>query len=220
MRLLLLSLFTLLTSPLVRAALPVDIATPGHVLVPGQNDAAWQPLFAALKAHGALLAEFRESRHMPFKRFPFVLSGEIRLAPGRGMSLHYQKPGERIIIIDDHGGLVRDGQGKLIETLPDDPRAQAATRAFLDVMRFDLAALAKNFALYAARDGDDWRLACVPLKTSPLADSLDPITVTGRGDLVTGLLMKKSGDQYTEIKIGKATTHITLSPADLARYFR
>ena len=204
----------------VRAELPTNLIVPDHQLVPGQNDAAWQPLLAALKANSPIIAAFEERRYFAFKKTPVVLTGEIRLDPARGLSLHYQVPEDRILVVDDRGGFMRDGKGRRLHDLPDDPRAQAATRALLHVMRFELAALAQNFSLYAARDGAAWRFAFVPLPGGPLTDVLQPITVTGKDELVSTLEMKKSDAERVFIKIGETHTRVTFNTATLTRFFR
>ncbi len=203
----------------LRAELPSTIIAPDYQVTPGQNDAAWQPLLAALKAKSPIMAAFEERRYFPFKKNPVVLTGEIRLDPARGLSLHYQVPEERILVVDDRGGFMRDGKGKRLHDLPDDPRAQAATRALLSVMRFELAALAQNFSIYAARDGADWRFAFVPLP-GPLADVLQPITVTGQDELVSTIEMKKSADQRVFIQMGETHTGVTFTSSELTRFFR
>ena len=204
----------------VHAELPATIITPALQLMPGKNDAAWQPLLTALKAKAPIMATFEERRYFPFKKNPVVLTGEIRLDPQRGLSLHYQVPEERILVVDDRGGFMRDGKGRRLHDLPDDPRAQAATRALLHVMRFELSALAQDFSIYASRDGADWRFAFVPLPGGPLVDVLQPITVTGKDELVTGIEMKKSEDQRVEIHIGETHTNVTFNSTELTRFFR
>ncbi|MFA6287302.1 MAG: LolA-related protein [Opitutaceae bacterium] len=218
-RLLAFALMLALAALPLRAELPAVLVAPAYRLVPGENDSAWQPLLAALKAKIPLNASFDERRYFPFKKNPVVLTGEIRLDPARGLSLHYQVPEERILVIDDRGGFMRDGKGRRLHDLPDNPRAQAATRALLRVMRFELAALAENFAIYAARDGADWRFTFEPLP-GPLADVLQPITVTGRDELVRTIEMRKSADERVEIQVGETRTGVTFSARELTRFFR
>ncbi len=218
-RLLLLGFSLTLAALPLRAELPPSLIAPAYQLVPGQNDAAWQPLLAALKAKSPILATFKERRFFPFKKNPVVLTGEIRLDPALGLSLHYQVPEERILVVDDRGGFMRNGKGQRLHDLPDDPRAQAATRALLHVMRFELGELARDFSVYAARDGADWRFAFVPLP-GPLANVLQPITVTGQDELVRTLEMKKSAAERVFIQIGETRTHVTFNSTELTRFFR
>jgi hypothetical protein len=218
-RLLAFALMLMLAVLPLHAELPAVLTAPSYRLIPGENDSAWQPLFAALKANGAVLAAFEEHRYFPFKKNPVVLTGEIRLDPVRGLSIHYQVPEERILVVDERGGFIRDGKGRRLHELPDAPRAQAATRALLHVMRFELAALAENFAIYAARDGADWRFTFEPLP-GPLADVLQPITVTGRDALVRTIEMRKFADERVEIQVGETRTGVTFSARDLTRFFR
>ncbi|MFA6959887.1 MAG: outer membrane lipoprotein carrier protein LolA [Opitutaceae bacterium] len=213
-------LFALLAAPavLLHAEFPEDIATAENQIIPGKSDADWQPVLADLKAKPPLKANFEEHRFYPFRKNFTKLTGEIRLDPVRGLSLHYLTPDDRLMVIDDKGGFMKDEKGRRRD-LPDDPRAQAATTALLHVLRFDLVELAKNFDLYGARDGEFWRFTFVP-RPGPLSGVLNPITVTGDSGLVRRIEMRKSSSQRVEIIIGETATGVTFSADELARFFR
>ncbi|CAM2806034.1 hypothetical protein [Rariglobus hedericola] len=202
----------------LRAEFPADLATPDYRIVPGENDASWLPLVADLKAKPPLKAVFNENRYFPFRKGPAKLTGEIRLDPVRGLSLHYLTPEDRLMVVDEKGGFMMDERGRRRE-LPDDPRAQAATKALLNVLRFDLPELAKNFLLYGARDGSSWRFTFVP-NPGPLASVLNPITVTGDNGLVKTIEMRKAAAQRVEILIGETKTGVTFNEAELTKFFR
>lgn len=202
----------------LHAALPEDLAKPEFRLTPGENDAPWRQLIDDLKAKPPLRALFVENRYFPFRKEPAKLAGEIRLDPTRGLSLHYATPDDRLMVVDSKGGFMADERGRRRE-LPADPRAQAATTALLNVLNFDLPALSKNFTIYAARDGNDWRFTFVP-QPGPLASVLNPITITGANGLLQTIEMRKSGSQRVEIIIGETTTGVTFDEAELKRFFR
>ena len=210
-------LLTLAALPL-RAELPADLVSPAYRVTPGENDAAWLPLIADLKAKPPLKAVFTENRYFPFRKGPVKVTGEIRLDPVRGLSLHYLAPENRLMVVDASGGFAADEKGRRRE-LPDDPRAQAATRALLNVLRFDLPELAKSFAIYAARDGTAWRFTFVP-NPGPLADVLHPISVSGDNALVTVIEMRKTASQRVEILIGETHTGVTFDATELKQFFR
>ena len=201
-----------------RAELPTDITTATYRLTPGQNDADWQPLLSDLRSKPPLKAVFEERRFFPFRKNPVTLTGEIRLDAERGLSLHYLTPDDRIMVVDSRGGFMIDEKSRRRE-LPDDPRAQAATRALLNVMRFDLTALDRNFELFGVRDGSVWRFAFVP-RPGVLAEVLFPIIVTGEGALLREIEMRKTGSQRVQIIIGETATGVTFSADELARFFR
>jgi hypothetical protein len=200
------------------AALPADIAQPEYQLLPGKNDAAWQPLVDELRAKPPLKAQFEEHRFFPFKKGFTRLDGEIRLDPVRGLSLHYTAPENQLMVVDQQGGFMANAKGHRRE-LPDNPRARAATSALLHVLRFDLRTLADDFTIYAARDGSAWRFAFIP-RPGDLAGVLNPITITGDHGLVRLIEMKKSARERVEIHIGQTDTGVTFTPDEIARYFR
>jgi len=203
------------------AAEPLPAApppNPGPLLVAGKNDAAWEPLFAALAGQGAVFSRFTERRWFPLRTQPVVVAGEMRLAPGRGLSLHYARPDDRTVIVDTHGLALRDAAGRTRDG-PPDPRAGAAIGALLPVLRFDRAELAKTFALSAARDGADWRLDFAP-QDPAVARTIGQIVVFGSGGAVQRIELRRSAHQRIEIEIGETATHVVFSAADLARYFR
>jgi hypothetical protein len=212
-RLLLLLLFAV--APGLRAELPAE---PGPELILGANDAAWQPLFAALAAKGTVVSAFTEHRWFPFRKVPVVLEGEMRFSPTRGLSLRYVKPEERLMVVDARGMLLRDARGRNRE-VPADPRAPDIDAALLPVLRFDRAELAKTFHLYAVRAGWEWRLDFVP-RSVELASTLGRITVIGVNDAVCMLEFRRSATQRVEIIIGATQTGVTFTPDEERRFFR
>lgn len=179
------------------------------------QDPGWRQLFRTLAPVRAREVPFTEERYFPFRRQPIVLTGTVRLAPGRGLSLEYRAPASRIIIVDGQGVLVRESGGQ--RAAPDDRRAQAATAALAAVLRFDPAELDRDFSLRGDRRETGWTLALVP-RDPALAASLHSIVVSGtpaglaRIELNAGLRI--------EIILGPALEGTALTAADLARYFR
>jgi hypothetical protein len=180
--------------------------------------ADWKDLFDQLAAPATRYARFEESRYFPFRRKPTVLSGEIRIAPGRGLSLHYEHPLDYVVIVDDHGILMRDDHGRE-RTAPIDPHAQAATSALFHVLQFDLPHLEKEFTLHGLRDGDVWTLGFEP-RESNLNHLFGSIVVSGDAATVTEIRLIKSEKQRIEISLRDQQSPAHFPPADLARYFR
>jgi hypothetical protein len=193
-------------------------AEPGPVIVAGGNDAAWRPLFTALSNKGAIHSQFTEQRWFPFRKKAVVLEGEMRLAPGRGLSLRYLKPEESLVIVDERGLLLREASGAP-RALPADPRAGAVNAALLPILRFDEAEFAKVFALHAARDGAEWRLDFVP-RDPALARTIGRIVLQGADDVLCKIEFRRSVTQRVEILIGETATGVTFTEEDLQRFFR
>lgn len=207
-------LFPLLLLPLL-AETPKE---PGPQLYPGKNDAEWLPLFADLGTRRAVAAEFTEHRWFPFKKIPVVLKGVMRLSPDLGMSLGYTEPEKRTIIIDAKGLVLREANGRQRE-IPADPASPAASTALLPVLNFDWRKLDQAFLVYAAREGDDWRLDFVPRDTQ-LADRLGRIIATGHGVAMRHLEFRRSAMQRVEIFIDEARLGASFTAEERKKFFR
>jgi len=190
----------------------------GAQLVPGQNDAAWMPLFAELGARRAVASAFTEHRWFPFKKIPVVLKGEMRLSPELGLSLHYLEPEQRTVIVDTKGLVLREANGRQRE-MSADPTSPAATSALLPILNFDWAKLDNSFLVYAARDGEAWRLDFVP-RDPQLAGTLGRIIARGEGLLMQQLEFRRSALQRVEVIIGESRLGVDFTPAEKQRYFR
>lgn len=178
---------------------------------------AWQELFRELRGRQTVEAPFEEHRWFPFRRAPVVLSGVVRIDAGRGLSLDYQKPEHRVVIIDDRGLLVRE-KGRDTSP-PADPHVRVIDSALLHVLRFDLAALARDFELYGRRDPPEWTLALVP-RAPEMRRTLGSIIVGGTHDEVRRIQLRRSAHERVDILVGPPRPEAPFSAADLRRYFR
>lgn len=178
---------------------------------------AWSDLVEAFASNPDTTAGFTERRFFAFKKAPVVLTGEVRVSHTRGLSLHYIGPDERTVIIDDRGMLIRTASGQ--RTPASDPRAVAANRAMLAILRFDFAALDRDFELHGRRDGTAWTLALVP-REHELHGGTGRITVTGDGVAIQRIELQRTPRHAIEIRIEPPRPPADFTPEDLARYFR
>lgn len=191
---------------------------PEDILADPAHDPAWGKLFEELGPQKNRLSHFEEHRYFPFRTLPVVLTGEIRIAPNRGLSLSYSGPKPHVMIIDQQGLLLRDERGRE-RAAPADSRAEAATAALVHILRFDLAALEKDFVIHGARAGDSWDLDFVP-RDPALAGVIGTIAVHGEKAQLTRIEMTKSDKQRIEILITDAHDDVTFTAEGLKRFFR
>lgn len=202
-----------------QAALPEDIVSDQYRLNLAQDE-AWRSLFQQLASQGAIRSQFEELRFIPIRKKPIVLTGEMRLSPERGLSLHYLTPKEDRIIIDERGILIRDAEGRGRE-VGNDPRARGATTTLLQVLRFDLPVLQRDFAVYGVREGHAWQVVLDPKPEAVARDSsLSRILVKGQNDVLLIIELRRSERQRVEIHVGKTETGVTFSAEELTRFFR
>lgn len=198
---------------------PANETAPVHdAIVDPLHNPAWQDLFTQLAPARSRLAQFEERRFFPFRKTPTVLTGEIRMQPGHGLSLHYLTPADRIVIVDSQGVLMRDPNGRE-RAAPNDSRAQAVSSALFSVLRFDVAALQNSFDLRGRRDGSQWVLVFVPHDRA-LTDLIGDITVYGHNAILDRIVMQKSEAQRIEIALHDTRENVTFAGDVLDRYFR
>ncbi|MDI1250682.1 MAG: glycosyltransferase [Lacunisphaera sp.] len=204
-------------------ALPPGHATGGDPLVNPElriaaASPAWADLVSAFADHADITADFTERRHFPFKQEPVELQGEVRVSSKRGLSLHYTAPTETTIILDEQGLLLRAASGE--QARPADPRAAAANEALRHLLRFDLAALARDFELFGQRDaGPAWTLVLVP-RTETLRRSVGRITAAGEAATIRRIEIRRSARQAIVITIDMPRPPAAFTADELKRFFR
>lgn len=208
------SVFLLLLLCSALRAAPLPAAGP---VMEGEPDAAWAALFERLAAPRPIFSVFVEQRWFGFRKTPVVLEGEMRMDPGHGLSLHYMKPEERIVVMDVKGVLIREQRGT--RELPSDPRAGGLERALLPALRFDLKEIRAGFVVHAARDGGDWRIDLEP-RDAAVRRTLGNLVIAGSGMEVTRLEFQRSASQRVVIGIVTTQDPASFTPDVLQRFFR
>jgi hypothetical protein len=198
--------------PGARAVYEVAIE-PANRLAPEAAD--WRGLAEAFARQPELTADFVERRHFPFRSEAVVLKGEVRLSRAHGLSLRYTAPEERIVILDQEGVLMRETSG---QKAPPDPRAAMANAALFHILRFDFAALEKEFELYGRKVGDEWSIALVP-RAEAMRKAIGNIYVAGEKAEVRSIELRRSVKQHIDIEISAARP-TDFTPEDRKRYFR
>lgn len=198
-------------------AAPKEIPASKVIADPAQ-DPVWRELFDQLAPQKTRHSKFEERRIFPFRTTPVVLKGEIRLSPAHGLSLNYLGAKLQIVIVDQKGVLMRDERGRE-RAAPADSRADAATSALFQILRFDLPALAKTFIIHGRRDGDAWTLGFEP-RDAALAGLLGSVVVQGENARVDRINMIKSEKQRIEISISETKDDVRFTLEELKRFFR
>jgi hypothetical protein len=203
---------------LAQAVAPVAWVSAETRLADPANNPAWRELIVRLAPNRTRQSAFEERRYFPFRKAPVILTGEIRIVPELGLSLRYLTPEERVMIVDGRGLLFRDRDGQE-RPAPSDSRAQAATAAMVNVLRFDLAKLQQEFEVHGRREGTAWALAFVP-RDANFANLLGVLTVSGEGNALTRIEMVKSPTQRIEINVRDTREDVLFTGDTIRRFFR
>jgi hypothetical protein len=179
------------------------------------ND-AWRTRIAGLTAPETLSAPFKESRFTPLKKNPVTVEGIVRIARARGLSLAYAQPRAPVVILDEHGLLLRHADGRE-QSAP--PQAESDLRLLHALFAFDLVTLEKVYALTATEVADgSWTLAFVK---RPDADvPYRELTLSGENTRLTGIRLIKTEKQKIEIHLEPPQINPVFTPEEIARYFR
>ena len=193
---------------------PLAILTPVDLV----TEPAWRDFLDQLGTPVSRFSTFTEFRHFPFRRTPVKLSGEIRIEPDLGFSLRYLEPKEQLLIVDTNGVLMRDAKGREREA-PANSRATQVADTLIHVFNFDPTALAADFDLRGARDGEAWRLEL----TSRDPDELGPasmIFIEGSANVLSSIELRASARQRVVIRIGHTREDVTFTNEEVDRFFR
>jgi hypothetical protein len=197
-----------LLSPAARAAEPALVSA---------EDASWRDWAARLAPRADITADFEETRTFSFRREGVVLRGTTRISPEHGLSLEYTEPEQRTVIVDSRGVLVREkGRDK---AGPADPRGTAVNAALLNILRFDLPALLRDFEIRGLRAERNWTLELTP-RGDGLRRAVRSIRVEGLGVEVRRILLERANRQAVDIRITPRPEMPPFSPGELRRYFR
>jgi hypothetical protein len=196
-------------------AAEASLIDPAHRIDPAAPE--WRELANQFSRGPDMTADFEERRVFPFRKEAVVLSGEVRVSRVHGLSLHYTKPEERSVILDERGVLVREASGQ--KAPPADPRASAANDALWHVLRFDFPALAEKFDLYGKREGTTWSLALVP-HAEAVKQAIGNIFVLGDGATVRQIVLRRSAKQHIDIDIAPPRASTAFTTDEVRRYFR
>jgi hypothetical protein len=196
---------------------PRNLATPALAIDPESLDPFWIGLGLTLAAQGGVWSDFTERRYFPFRTAPVELTGEVRVDPQRGLSLHYLHPNEVTVIVDADGVIMR-GNGKT-SAPPADPRAAGANLAMLDILRLNFADLQKNYAIYGNHSSGAWELELVA-RAPASSWSIGTIFVQGSGPTVRRIDLRHSEKQRIEIIMDRTHPPAPFSADVLRRYFR
>jgi hypothetical protein len=89
----------------------------------------------------------------------------------------------------------------------------------LNLVRFDLPALAVDFDFYGQRDDPAWTLVLVP-RQEPLRSHLSRITAAGEGLTIRRIEIRRTATEAVEILIAPPRPPAAFTADELTRYFR
>ncbi len=174
----------------------------------------------ALRTNDAVHATFTEARHLPIRREPLLLTGELRFQADLGLSLHYLTPEERTVIVDARGVALRDARGRT-KRAPARSEAAASAQVLLTMLRFDFDQLDDDFTITGTAPDTEgaWTLNFVP-RPAAARRGLRPVLVQGHAQAITQLTLAAGEPDEIDIAIDPAERVPSFDAAALSSFFR
>jgi len=200
--------------------LPISAGASGEeTLDPCRLPRDWTVLLETLRDRRPLRAEFLETRKLPFRRQPILLSGTLRLDEDGGLSLHYpEAEGAPVTVIDREGMAMRSGADPW-HPLPDRNSIRVVHEAIASLLSLDLRRLGRDFELSGSLEGETWSLQ-MTVKPGVETGRLKALSIHGTGDRVTDLRVGLGDQLGIQIEILDQELLPIFEPAEYDRYFR
>jgi hypothetical protein len=177
---------------------------------------SWRIRLTQLAEPRTLVAEFTERRYTPFKKMPVRVRGTVRIERAHGLSLEYDNAHAPVVILDDHGLLLRYKDGR---EQPAPAEAESGLRLLHALLTFDLATLETSYAITATGDpAGKWSF--VFTRKDDIDAPYKELALEGAADLLTGIRLAKTDQARIEIAVEKPQINAVVTPEDLQRYFR
>ncbi len=226
-----LSLFVVFAAaPVLLAELPFEAptATTAAAVYASSNrvmDAAKLPL--ALRAVFSRLAEadtavipFIETRRMGIIKRPVELSGTMRYSRKAGLSIAYEQPKPRVLIIDDFGIIERQADGRERRMASSDrPEIGVLTDIYLNLLRGRPAGLFAASEVYFSGNARGWQIGLIP-KDEKLRRHAGRVLIGGEGREIAQISnLLENGDLRT-LRLSKSEIDAKFSSSVYQSFFR
>lgn len=158
------------------------------------TDAELQPLLR----EPFVKASFIKARQLKVLSRPFVTSGVLLFAPGKGVVWHTTRPVEDIVLINEAGiRNVGERQDVLAKSMSQNPVMKSVARLFIALFSLDLDRIRQEFEIVSARHDASGMRYRLRTKDATLSSIIEEITLRGQNRVNEIVISEKSGDSTT-----------------------
>lgn len=182
------------------------------------DGADWESLFNNLPQTESVEASFEEWRYSLLRDRPSYLKGVLRFDRELGVSLNYDAPSNRTIIIKGQSVELRDEEGET-RTLPDSERYNWIPDLIGTIFSFNIEAWQGGFILkeYVFEEGE-WKAVIEP-REGRGRERIREVTMIGDDVYVTEMEMLMKGGKRVKIAVASAKKDIAFGDEIQSRYF-
>lgn len=207
------------SAPTASDAFPV-YADANRVADPAKLPAALRNVFVRLAEADTAVIPFVENRRMGIIKKPVELTGTMRYSRKAGLSIAYESPKPRVLIIDDVGLIERqpDGRERRIAST-DRPELAVLTNIYLNLLRGKPAGLFSACEVYFFGNASGWQLGLIP-KDESLRRHTGRVLIGGTGREIAQISnLLENGDRRT-LRLSKSEIDAKFNSSIIQSYFR
>jgi hypothetical protein len=207
------------TTPTATEAFPVYTDS-NRVLDPAKMPTALRHVFTRLAEADTAVIPFAENRRMGIIKKPVELTGTMRYSRKAGLSIAYEQPKPRVLIIDDVGLIERqpDGRERRIAST-DRPELAVLTEIYLNLLRGKPAGLFGACEVYFMGNASGWQLGLIP-KDQSLRRHTGRVLIGGTGREIAQISnLLENGDRRT-LRLSKSEIDAKFNSSIIQSYFR
>lgn len=206
-------------APTASEAFPV-YAESNRVADAAKLPVALRNVFTRLAEADTAVIPFVELRRMGIFKKPVELSGMMRYSRKAGLSIAYEQPKPRVLIIDDVGLIERqaDGRERRISAT-DRPELAVLTEIYLNLLRGKPAGLFGACEVYFSGNANAWQIGLIPRDAS-LRRHTGRVLIGGSGREIAQISnLLENGDRRT-LRLSKSEIDAKFSSSIIQSYFR
>ena len=158
------------------------------------TDAELQPLLR----EPFIKASFVKTRQLKVLSRPFVTSGVLLFAPGKGVVWHTTHPIEDIVLINESGiKSVSERQDALAKNMSQNPVMKSVARLFIALFSLDLDRIKQEFEIVSASKDSSGMIYSLRTKDRTLSSIIEEISLRGQNRVNEIDIKENSGDSTT-----------------------
>ena len=182
--------------------------------------AALRAVFTRLGEADTAVIPFVENRRMGIMKKPVELSGTMRYSRKAGLSIAWEQPKPRVLIIDDIGLIERQPDGRERRIAANDrPELAVLTDIYLNLLRGKPAGLFNVCEVYFMGNAASWQIGLIP-KDESLRRHTGRVLIGGGGREIAQISnLLENGDRRT-LRLSKTEIDAKFNSAVIQSFFR
>ena len=183
-------------------------------------------LFQQFRAMHGMSASYTEKKHLSLLAVPLSSSGALHYMTdadgdnGRLVRV-VEKPEPSKLTVSEEELRIQDKRGTEVIDLRQSGRVRLFVTSLMQVFRGDAEALRRHYEVrfqHVAKTGDAWRLDLTP-KQAPLDKILRSLSLRGRGEAVTEIVLTEPSGDRTVTTVTKADPRRTFTEKERLEIF-